>query len=148
MAISRAQSTSRSGTRRPGLAGGAIAKLNVPSDLHPSTSFSSLRVHSRQDPNQGSSNTPPMDAMSLSSSPPREHLDSSASSVINMDVAEGLLLREIDAESTDMEDLEAIDKFGLISREEQKQALRDQLKKSLNHQVLANGKYLSNRLSP
>lgn len=65
-----------------------------------------------------------------------------------MDGAEGLLLlQEIDAESTDVEDLEAIDKFGSISRDEQKQALRDQLKKSLNQQVLASGKYLSRRLS-
>lgn len=56
-----------------------------------------------------------------------------------MDVAEGLLLQEIDAENTDTEDLEAVDKFGLISRDEQKQALRDQLKRSLNQQVLVNG---------
>jgi hypothetical protein len=57
-----------------------------------------------------------------------------------MDVAEGLLLQEIDAESTDTEDLEALDKSGLVSGDEQKQALRDQLKKSLNQPVSVTGR--------
>jgi len=134
MAASKGLSMSRSGTPGPGLARGSAAQLMVPL-MHPSQSLSSLRVHSYHDSSQGTSTNAPMD-MSYSSSPPRDHLDSSASSVINMDVAEGLLLQEIDAESTDMEDLETLDKSGLISRDEQKQALRDQLKKSLNQQVL------------
>jgi hypothetical protein len=57
-----------------------------------------------------------------------------------MDVAEGLLLQEIDAESTDTEDLEALDKSGRVSGDEQKQALRDQLKKSLNQPVSVTGR--------
>jgi len=125
---------SRSGTPGPGLARGSAAQLTVPLVYHPSRSLSNLRVHSYHDSSQGSSTNTHLD-MSYSSSPPRDHLDSSASSVINMDVAEGLLLQEIDAESTDMEDLETLDKSGLIGRDEQKQALRDQLKKSLNQQV-------------
>jgi hypothetical protein len=130
---------SRSGTPGPGsgMVRGSVAKLTVPPIQHPSRSLSNLRAHSYHDSGKGSSNTP-MD--SYSSSPPREHLDSSASSVINMDVAEGLLLQEIDADSTDMEDLETLHKSGLISRDEQKQALRDQLKKSLSQQVFVTGK--------
>lgn len=140
MAASRGHSISRSGT--PGLARGSAAKLTVLPTIDPSTSLSSLRVRGYHDSSQTSSasNTAAMDVMTFPSSPPREHLDSSASSVINMDVAEGLLLQEIDAESTDTEDLEALDKSGRVSGDEQKQALRDQLKKSLNQPVSVTGR--------
>ena len=131
---------SRSGTPGPGLIRGSAAKLTVPPMQHPSRSLSNLRVHSYHE-GSSTSNTP-MD-MSHSSSPPREHLDSSASSVINMDIAEGLLLQEIDADSTDVEDLETLNKSGLISKDEQKQALRDQLKKSLSQQVFVTGRQLA-----
>src|SRR5258708_20265364 len=129
MAASRAHSMSRSGTPGPGLARGSAAQLTVPLMHHPSRSLSNLRVHSYHDSSQSSSINTPLD-MSYSSSPPRDHLDSSASSVINMDVAERLLLQEIDAESTNMEDLETLDKSALIGRAEQKQPLQDKPTKS------------------
>ena len=132
---------SRSGTPGPGLVRGSAAKLTVPPMQHPSRSLSNLRVHSYHEGSGTTSNTP-MD-MSHSSSPPREHLDSSASSVINMDIAEGLLLQEIDVDSTDVEDIETLDKSGLISKDDQKQALRDQLKKSLSQQVFVTGRQLA-----
>ena len=81
---------------RPGLARGSPALLPT---LHLSTSRSNLCIQDYRDPSQGPS---PIEVNAFSSSPPRELTDSSASSVINMEVAEGLLLQEIDAENTDV----------------------------------------------
>ena len=68
-------------------------------------------------------------------------LDSSASSVIDMDPGEGILIQDIDAEvdQTDGEDTETIDKaFVSTSSDGQKQLLRDQLR-SLSHRVVQSG---------
>jgi len=56
-----------------------------------------------------------------------------SSSVIDMDPGEGILIQDIDAE-VDQTDVETIDKaFVSTSSERQKQLLRDQLRRSLNH---------------
>ena len=68
-------------------------------------------------------------------------LDSSASSVIDMDPGEGILIQDIDAQ-TDAEDVEAIDKaFISTPSNGQKQLLRDQLR-SLSHRAVQSGRQL------
>lgn len=72
-------------------------------------------------------------------------LDSSGSSVIDMDLGEGILIQDIDAEAdqTDAEDVEAIDKtFVSTSSDGQKQLLRDQLRRSLSHRAVRSGQQL------
>lgn len=130
----RSRSISRSGT--PSLLRGSTSKLTVAPTLRSSPSLSNLHIHSY---NQVSAH---MDNTLLSISPSRDHLDSSASSVINMDPTEGLLIQDIDPD-TDNEDLESIDKSWLPSstgeNNRQKQALRDQLKKSLSQPAVLIG---------
>jgi len=83
-----------------------------------------------------------MDTTLLNVSPPRDHLDSSGSSVINMDPTEGLLIQDVDPD-TDNEDLESIDKSwpptSTSDSDRQKQVLREQLKKSLSQPVVLIG---------
>ena len=63
---------------------------------------------------------------------------SSASSVIDMDPGEGILIQDIDAE-VDQTDLEDVDKaFVSTSSDDQKQLLRDQLR-SLGHRTVQPG---------
>ena len=66
---------------------------------------------------------------------------SSASSVIDMDPGEGILIQDIDAETdqTDTEDVEIVDKvFVSSTSDSQKQLLRDQLR-SLSHRTVQPG---------
>lgn len=68
-------------------------------------------------------------------------LDSSASSVMDMDPGEGILIQDIDVEvdQTDAEDVETTDKaFVSTSSDGQKQSLRDQLR-SLSHRTIQSG---------
>lgn len=124
-----ADQPSRSGT--PALARSSPMRLSVAPALHPSPSLSSLHIHSH--------NTPP-----YTDSPPfqlksAEHfLDSSASSVIDVEPPEGLLIHDLDAETnpSDTEDIYAADQApGPAPGEESKHLLREQLKKSLNQRV-------------
>ena len=63
---------------------------------------------------------------------------SSASSVIDMDPGEGILIQDIDAE-VDQTDSEDVDKaFVSTSSDDQKQLLRDQLR-SLGHRTVQPG---------
>ena len=67
---------------------------------------------------------------------------SSASSVIDMDTGEGILIQDIDAEvdQTDSEEVEIIDKVfvSTSTSDSQKQLLRDQLR-SLSHRTVQPG---------
>lgn len=68
-------------------------------------------------------------------------LDSSASSVIEMDPGEGILIHDIDAE-VDQTDAENVEVFVSTSTDEQKQLLRDQLRRSLSHRAVRSGQQL------
>lgn len=81
-----------------------------------------------------------MDVILPSTSPPGDHLDSSASSVINMDPAEGLLIQDIDTD-TDVEDVRPSSHS--IDRDDQKRDLREELKKSLSKRVAVTGQHVS-----
>ncbi len=131
----RSHTISRSGT--PGLRRSA-SKLTVAPTLRPSPSLSNLHIHSYNNANQATAH---MDITLLNISPSRDHLDSSGSSVINMDPTEGLLIQDVDPD-TDNEDL-SIDKSwppsSTSDSDGQKQALREQLKKSLSQPVILIG---------
>ena len=134
----RSRSVSRS--RTPGLTRGVPAKLKSALTLHPSPSVSSLNIHSYHNLNQP---TVQMDVIRPSASPPGDHLDSSASSVINMDPAEGLLIQDIDTD-TDVEDLDsARPSSHTVDRDDQKRDLREQLKRSLSERVAVTGQRVS-----
>ncbi|KAF9534492.1 trafficking protein Mon1-domain-containing protein [Crepidotus variabilis] len=129
----RSRSVSRSGT--PGLARASPSKLSIAPTLRPSPSLSNLHIHSHNMvPNQ-------MDNRSSTSPPATDYaLDSSASSVINVEPAEGLLIQDIDAEHTDTEDTESFDKSpppGVVQDQSEgpKQALREKLRKSLSQRA-------------
>lgn len=133
----RSRTISRSGT--PGLLRSSASKITVAPTLRPSPSLSNLHIHSYSNPNQATAH---MDTTLLNVSPPRDHLDSSGSSVINMDPTEGLLIQDVDPD-TDNEDLESIDKSwpptSTSDSDRQKQVLREQLKKSLSQPVVLIG---------
>jgi vacuolar fusion protein MON1 len=107
--------------------------------LHPSPSMASLQLYnhnatSSSNPSEPTLNLPPNSADYL--------LDSSASSVINLEPAEGIMIHDIDVDTsqTDGEDIEAMDKVGQPDTgEDSKKLLRDQLRKSLNHKVTPSG---------
>lgn len=70
-------------------------------------------------------------------------LDSSASSVIDVEPAEGILIQDIDTDMshTDTEDIETIDKAAVPTQSDgTKQLLRDQLRKSLTHKAVHAGR--------
>lgn len=65
---------------------------------------------------------------------------SAASSVIDMDPGEGILIQDIDTETTDTEDVEINDKVSVSTStsDDQKQLLRDQLR-SLSQRTVQPG---------
>lgn len=100
--------------------------------------MASLQLHNHN----ATSSTPSEPILSLPLNSADYTLDSSASSVINVEPAEGILIHDIDvdANQTDGEDIESIDKARQPDQgEDSKKLLRDQLRKSLNHKVTPSG---------
>ncbi|KAF9485853.1 DUF254-domain-containing protein [Pholiota conissans] len=127
----RSRSISRSGT--PALARSSPSRLSIPPTLRPTPSLSNLHIHSH--------NSTPPNADIIMPLPLRsadQTLNSSSSSVIDMEPAEGILIQDLDAdvEQTDAEDVLSIDKaVANVQGEDTKKLLRDQLRKSLNHRA-------------
>jgi hypothetical protein len=73
--------------------------------------------------------------------PPNPALDSTASSVVNLDLNEGILIQDVDAE-TDTVDGEDVTVMGIVhtTDEASKKSLRDQLRKTLSHRPSRPGK--------
>ncbi|KAJ3501513.1 hypothetical protein NLJ89_g9305 [Agrocybe chaxingu] len=119
----RSRSISRAST--PGLSRPSPSRLTISPSLRPTPSLSNLHIH-------GHASTPPVDIPLLPAGAVDNILDSSASSVIDMDPAEGILVQDIDAdaEHTDAEDIGMIDKSGIVTTQDEgpKQMLRDQLR--------------------
>lgn len=134
----RSRSISRSGT--PALARSSPSRLSIPPTLHPTPSLSNLHIHSHNSaPTSADTFALPLPLKSAD-----QTLDSSASSVIDMEPAEGILLQDLDAdvEQTDTEDVVSVDKAnGNAQAEDTKKLLRDQLRKSLNRKVIHTGKH-------
>ena len=123
----RSQAPSRSGTPAPGR---SPSRLVVPHTLRPTHSLSNLHVHSHNVPSAINSTLPTHSAnIATQASPPtNQELDSSASSVVNV---EGILVQEPDADldTVDDEDGNAV---GYIADPGSKQNLRDQLRRTLS----------------
>ncbi|ESK95723.1 vacuolar fusion protein mon1 [Moniliophthora roreri MCA 2997] len=126
--LPRPRTPSGSSTPNPTLSRSSPSRLSIPPALRPSPSLSNLRVHSY---NNGSTANAP-------STPPvlgHQTLDSSASSVVNVDLNEGILVQDGEA------DVDVVEEDVVISRqtdetpedEGAKKQLRDQLRKTLSY---------------
>lgn len=65
---------------------------------------------------------------------PATGLESSASSVINLDISDGILVHDVDAEveTTTSEEITAVGQIDDITDEESRKSLRDQLRRTLS----------------
>ncbi|KAK7056936.1 Vacuolar fusion protein mon1 [Paramarasmius palmivorus] len=122
--LPRPRTPSRSSTPNPTLSRSSPSRLTIPPALRPSPSLSNLRVHSGS-----SANVPPV--------PPvhgHQTLDSSASSVVNVDLNEGILIQdgEVDVDVVE-EDVVASRQTDETADEEAKKQLREQLRKTLSY---------------
>ena len=125
----RSRTLSRAG--KPSISRLPRSQLTISPTLRPSQSLSGFNIHSH--------NTQ-LEVMQSAD----YLLDSSASSVIDMDPGEGILVQDIDTEAnqTDTEDIESIDQaYVSTSSDGQKQLLRDQLR-SLSHRAVQSGPQL------
>ncbi|KAJ6525298.1 trafficking protein Mon1-domain-containing protein [Mycena vulgaris] len=109
------------------------SRLAIPPALRPSPSLSNLRVHSY---GAGSSTVATSESAPTVTfqPPPNPALDSTASSVVNLDLNEGILIQDVDAD-TDTVDGEEITVMGIVNTtdEASKKSLRDQLRRTLSH---------------
>ncbi|RDB17851.1 Vacuolar fusion protein MON1 [Hypsizygus marmoreus] len=111
----------------PGLSKTPPSRLAVPPTIRPSPSLSNLHIHSHA---VESAVIPP----SQSQNPA---LDSTASSVFNLDLNEGIMIQDVDAETESAEDITVMSLESDIDRgeEDSKKTLRDQLRKTLSHKT-------------
>jgi hypothetical protein len=101
--------------------------------------MASLQLHNH---NAISSSIPSEPTLTLPPNSADYTLDSSASSVINVEPAEGIMIHDIDVDAshTDGEDIDAMDSVRRPDQgEDSKKLLRDHLRKSLNHKVTPSG---------
>ncbi|KAG6887771.1 hypothetical protein C0995_012885 [Termitomyces sp. Mi166 len=111
----------------------------VPPSLRSSPSLSNLHIHSHS---LELSNIPPVPSIPTQSS--TVVLDSSASSVINLDLSEGILVQDGEVEAEYSEDINVMSLESDMERsdEESKQTLRDHLRKTLSHSATRSGTVL------
>ncbi|KAK7469379.1 Vacuolar fusion protein mon1 [Stygiomarasmius scandens] len=123
---------SRSTTPGPAISRSASSRLTIPPTLRSSPSLTSLKVHSH---NAGSSTVASTAQPSVIST--TQTLDSSASSVVNMDMNEGILVQDVEAEVDTMEEDAVVERKedSKIMDEENKKLLRDKLRKTLSHKA-------------
>ncbi|KAJ7195429.1 trafficking protein Mon1-domain-containing protein [Mycena pura] len=118
---------------RSQLARSSPSRLAIPPALRPSPSLSNLRVHSYTSGLSTVTAAPTV----ISQPPLNPALDSTASSVVNLDLNEGILIQDTDAE-TDIVDSEEITVMGIVNAtdEASKKSLRDQLRRTLSNKQL------------
>ncbi|KAF5338985.1 hypothetical protein D9611_008733 [Ephemerocybe angulata] len=107
----------------------APSRLNVPPSLRPSPSLSNLHIHSHS--------TGPPNALESLLLPTRDAvLDSSASSVVNMDMTEGILVQETDSTVDSLGVLEEVAASSHLDQpmdtSESAQLLKEHLKRSMS----------------
>lgn len=122
---SRSRTVSRAST--PSLPKSSPSRFAIPPALRPTPSLSNLHIHSHNSPN--------LDAAPIATTAQDYVLDSSASSVVNMDMTEGILIQDMDAEVDTVygEEMNATGQIDEISNEDgPKKILRDHLRKTLN----------------
>lgn len=105
------------------------SRLVVPPSIRPSSSLSNLHIHSHA---VELSNPPPVPPLPIPVQ--SQVLDSTASSVIDLDMNEGILLQDVDVE-TEAEDITAmsLDSDTDKGDEDSKKTLRDNLRRTLSH---------------
>lgn len=120
---------SRPSTPSPNPNRSAPSRLAIPPTLRASSSLTNLRVHAQPTP-------PPVPPL------PASVLNSSASSVANLDLTEGILIQDLDAEvePIDTDEGIAIGHLDTSARtEDSKKSLRDQLRKTLTQRSVRQG---------
>lgn len=123
----RSRTLSRPSPPHVGASKASPSRLVIP-PLHPSPSLSNLHIHGHNAAAPGDSDAPPLPAF------PREQvLESSASSMINVDMNDGILIQDMDTD-TDIteEDSAEVARQVTITNEESKRFLREQLRKTLS----------------
>ena len=123
------QSTSDAALKTP-------ASLLIAPNIRSSPSLSNLHIHSHS---SESSNIPPVPSSLTQSS--SVVLDSTASSVINLDLNEGILIQDGDMETDYPEDINATNLVSNVEKsdEESKRTLRDHLRRTLSHTTAGSG---------
>lgn len=127
---------SRASTPNPSLVRSPPSRLAIAPPLRPSPSLSNLRVHSHNAGSSTIASIPPVPPLPPQHAATNSVLDSSASSVANLDLNEGILIQDIDAEvdTISSEEGTAIGQIDATSGDDQsKQSLRDQLRRTLSH---------------
>ncbi|KAJ7133021.1 trafficking protein Mon1-domain-containing protein [Mycena filopes] len=119
---------------RTQLARSSPSRLAIPPALRPSPSLSNLRVHSY---GAGSSTVATSEsAPTVSFHPqPNPSLDSTASSVVNLDLNEGILIQDVDGDADTVDGEEITVVMGIVNAatdEASKKSLRDQLRRTLS----------------
>ena len=125
----RSRTSSRTGTRIPGRSPSCLV---VPHTLRPTHSLSNLHVHSHGSPSTMTPAALPNSTTitALATSLTNHELDSSASSVVNV---EGILVQEAEADVDTVDDDDEGNAVGYIAADpESKQNLRDQLRRTLS----------------
>jgi hypothetical protein len=125
----RSRTSSRSATPGP------ISHLVVSHVLKSTRSLTNLNIHAPSSPSR-------FNNTHASASPPSQVLDSSASSVTNLDISEGILIQDADAEA-DTAEAEEAPVMGVLESaaggDESKKTLRDHLRKTLNQRQSGSG---------
>lgn len=108
------------------------SRLAVPPTIRSSPSLSNLHIHSHIVESSAAPPVPPL---------PNQVLDSTASSVINLDMNEGILLQDVDVETEDAEDINVMSLDSDMDKGDgnSKKILRDQLRKTLSHKASNSG---------
>ncbi|KAG6831949.1 hypothetical protein H0H92_006550 [Tricholoma furcatifolium] len=129
--MSRTPSRSRTPSGPSG-SGATPSRLAVPPTIRPSPSLSNLHIHSHS---VESSNIPPVPPIPNHS--PNLVVDSTASSVINLDLNEGILIQDGDTEAEESEEVPVMSLESDHDRSDEgsRRHLRDQLRKTLSHTV-------------
>ncbi|KAL0069868.1 Vacuolar fusion protein mon1 [Marasmius tenuissimus] len=128
--MSRSRTNSRASTPNPTLTRSPSSRLVIPPALRPSPSLSNLHVHSYNS-SSTSSSPPPVPLL-----PASYNLDSSASSVVNLDLNEGILIQDAEAEAdVAEEDVVVAPPEGSATDEDTKKMLREQLRKTLSYKT-------------
>jgi hypothetical protein len=108
------------------------SRLVIPPAPRHSPSISSLKAHG----STSASQSPYIQATT--------GLESSASSVINLDLNDGILVHDVDAEvdTTNSEETTAVGQIDDVADEESRKSLRDQLRRTLSTKESSGWRYL------
>ncbi|KAF7314479.1 hypothetical protein MKEN_00920900 [Mycena kentingensis (nom. inval.)] len=103
------------------------SRLAIPPALRPSPSLSNLQV--RYSSGTTAEAIPPVPTPPQ----PQSTLDSTASSVVNLDLNEGILIQDVDADTDTVDGEEITGILSASTDEASKKSLRDQLRRTLSH---------------